>query len=332
SILAGIEGADNPNPEPLVGQPVLQVKLNSEALSRYGVKARDVFDFVEAIGGKEVSEVRLGQMRFPMAVRLPDRFLNNPDLLGTLLITAPDGQRLPLSRLAEIERVSGPLVINREWNRRRAVVTCNVVGRDLGGFVAEAKRRIDKELGADLQKLGYHVGWGGQFENLERATNTLMWIVPLALLLILFLVYTTYSNWPDSFRVLLGIPFATVGGVWALHLRGMPFSISAGVGFIALSGISVLAAMVMVSTIRQFRDAGIPVREATLKAALQRLRPILMTALTTGIGFIPMALNTGVGAEVQRPLATVVVGGVITSMLLTLFVLPTLYASFATRE
>ena len=326
SLLGGIRGAENPVVEPLVGQPVLQIKLDPEALSRYGIRAREVMDFVEAIGGKEVSEVRLGQMRFPLAVRLPDRFVLNPALVGTILITAPDGQRLPLSRLATIARVSGPMVINREWSRRRAVVTCNVVGRDLGGFVTEARQKIGEGLGPDLQKLGYFVDYGGQFENLERATRTLSYIVPLALLLIVFLVYTTYSNWPDVLRVLLGIPFATVGGVWALHLRGLPFSVSAGVGFIALSGISVLAAMVLVSTIRQHVDAGMALREATVTSALQRLRPVLMTALTTGIGFIPMALNTGVGAEVQRPLATVVIGGVITSTLLTLVVLPTLYA------
>jgi cobalt-zinc-cadmium resistance protein CzcA len=290
------------------------------------VKTREVLDYVEAVGGKRVSEVRQEESRFPLVVRLPDRFERNPELLSTLLITTRDGQRLPLSRLAGIRRVTDPVVVHREWSRRRAVVTCNVVGRDLGGFVDEARRRIEEELSPRLRELGYHVAYGGQFENLERAARTLAYVVPVALLLILILVYSTYGNWPDSLRVFTGVPFAAVGGIWALHLREMPFSISAGVGFIALSGISVLADMVMVSTIRQRMVEGLPLHRATLEAAVQRLRPVLMTAITTGVGFLPMAVNTDVGAEVQRPLATVVIGGVITSTLLTLFVLPTLYA------
>jgi cobalt-zinc-cadmium resistance protein CzcA len=327
TLLRGIRGAAGPAVEPLVGQPVLEVKLDSEALSRYGLQARDVLDFVEAAGGKQVGEVRVDQKRFPLAVRLPDRYTENPDLFGTLLIPAPDGQRLPLSKLAKVERASGPMVINREWGKRRAVVTTNVVDRDLGGFVAEAKRKIDAELREELRAAGCRVEYGGQYENLVRASGTLSYVVPLALLLILFLVYSTYGNIADSLRVFTGVPFAMVGGVLALLLRDMPFSISAGVGFIALSGVSVLADMVMVSTIRQFIDGGMPVREAALKAAEQRLRPVLMTALVASLGFIPMAVNTGVGAEVQRPLATVVIGGLVSSTLLTLFVLPTLYVA-----
>lgn len=326
TILSGITGAESPFVEPLVGLPVLEVKLDAEALSRYGIQAREVMDFVESLGGKELGEVRVGQKRFPLAVRLPTRFAENPESIKSLLIAAPDGQRLPLSRLAKIERVTNPVVINREWYQRRAVVTCNVTGRDLGGFVAEVRRKIDEELGAELKEAGYRVAYGGQFENLERASNTLAYVVPIALLLILILVYSTYGNWPDALRVFTGVPFAAVGGIWALYLRDLPFSISAGVGFIALSGISVLADMVMVSTIRKYVDSGMPRHEATLKAAVERLRPVLMTAITTGIGFIPMAVNTDVGAEVQRPLATVVIGGVFTSTILTLFVLPTLYS------
>ena len=326
AILASIQGAENPFVEPLVGLPVLEVELDSEALSRHGIRSREVMDFVEALGGKEVGEVRVGQRRFPLAIRLPNQFAENPESIQSLLITAPDGQTLPLSRLAKVHRVTNPVVINREWYERRAVVTCNVAGRDLGSFVAEAKRRIDEQLGAELKEAGYRVAYGGQFENLERASQTLAYVVPIALLLILILVYSTYGNWPDALRVFTGVPFAAVGGIWALYLRDLPFSISAGVGFIALSGISVLADMVMVSTIRKYVDAGLPRQEATLKAAVERLRPVLMTAITTGIGFIPMAVNTGVGAEVQRPLATVVIGGVFTSTVLTLLVLPTLYS------
>lgn len=331
-ILSSIRGADDLFVEPLVGQPVLQIKLDPEALSRYGVRARDVLDFVKALGGTRVSEVRVGQTRFPLSVRLPDRFVENPDRIGALLIPTPSGARLPLSKFAKIERVSGPLVINREWGRRRATVTCNVVGRDLGSFVAEAKRRVEAELGPELQQAGYEVGWGGQFENLERAMQTLSYVVPVVLVIILVLVYSTYGNVADSIRVFTGVPFAWVGGMWALYLRDMPFSVPAGVGFIALSGISVLADMVMVSTIRQFLDEGLSVREAAIRAALQRLRPVLMTSITTAIGFVPMALSQGVGSEVQRPLATVVIGGVISSTLLTLVVLPTFYVALRGRS
>jgi cobalt-zinc-cadmium resistance protein CzcA len=322
-ILRAIPGAASPFTEPLVGQPVLQVKLDPEALSRYNLRARDVLDVVEAAGGREAGEIREGQRRFPLAVRLPQRYVEDPELFGTILISAPDGQRLPLSRLASIARVSGPMVINRDWGKRRAVVTTNVTGRDLGGFVAEARRRIKAEFPND------RIEFGGQFENLERASARLAIIVPIALFLILILVYATYGNWRDSLRVFTGVPFALVGGILALWIRGMPFSVSAAVGFIALSGVSVLADMVMVSTIRQRIAEGMGVREAVLAAAEQRLRPVLMTALVASLGFLPMALNTGIGAEVQRPLATVVIGGLISSTLLTLFILPTLFAWIA---
>jgi heavy metal efflux system protein len=326
-VLAAIPGAAEPAAEPMAGQPVLQVKLDPEALSRYGLHARDVLDFVEAAGGMEVGEIRADQRRFPLAIRLPDRYVDNASLFSTLLVPAPDGQRLPLTALAKVERVSGPLVINREWGRRRAVVAANVVGRDLGSFVVEAQRKIDADLGKELREKGCRVEFGGQYENLVRASKTLSYVVPLALLLIFLLVYSTYGTVKDSLRVFTGVPFALVGGVLALYLRGMPFSISAGVGFIALAGVSVLADMVMVSTIRQMIDAGRPVREAVLAAAEQRLRPVLMTALVASLGFIPMAVNTGVGAEVQRPLATVVIGGLVSSTMLTLLVLPTLFAA-----
>ncbi|MBI2931958.1 MAG: efflux RND transporter permease subunit [Planctomycetes bacterium] len=325
SILGDVRGAEGVAAEPMVGQPVLQIRLDSEALSRYGLRARDVLDLVEAMGGKEVGEVRVDQRRFPLMVRLPERVVENPDLLGTLLVAAPEGQRLSLAKLARIERASGPMVINREWGRRRALVTANVKDRDLGSFVAEAERRIRAEFPED------RIEFGGQYENLVRASTTLSYVVPLAMLLILFLVYSTYGNLPDSLRVFTGVPFAMVGGVLALALRGMPFSVSAGIGFVALSGVSVLADMVMVSTIRQLIDAGMEVKAATLKAAELRLRPVLMTALVASLGFVPMAFNTGIGAEVQRPLATVVIGGLMSSTILTLFVLPTLYVALRGR-
>ncbi len=325
--LAAIPGASNPFVEPMVGQPVLEVNLKTDALSRHGLRARDVLDWVEALGGKDAGEVRVGDRRFPLAVRLPARYAENPELIQTLLIPAPDGQRLPLSSLADVVRTSGPMVVHREWGKRRALVTCNVAGRDLGGFVAEARRKVDEVLGADIGRGIDRIEFGGQFENLIRASKRLAIIVPAALALILLLLYSTYGNGVDCLRIFLGIPFAVLGGLWALHLRGLPFSISAGIGFVALSGVSVLDDMVMVSTIRQLMGEGMAAARATREAALRRLRPVMMTTLVAGLGFIPMALSTGVGAEVQRPLATVLVGGLVTGTLLTLLVLPALFVT-----
>ncbi|MCA9314249.1 MAG: efflux RND transporter permease subunit [Sandaracinus sp.] len=332
ALLRTVPGTAQPRIEPMVGQPLLQVSLDNEALSRYGLRARDVLEFVQAAGGLEAGEVRVGQTRFPLAVRLPERFTSNPALFGTLMIPAPGGARVPLSRVAKVVRSSGPLVINREWMKRRALVTTNVEDRDLGSYVSEIESRIESELGDEMRAKGCRVEFGGQYENLVRASQTLSYVVPLALLLIFFLVYSTYGTVSDSLRVFTGVPFAMVGGVLALHFREMPFSVSAGVGFIALSGVSVLADMVMVSTIRQHIARGDPVKRAVLAASVQRLRPVLMTALVASLGFVPMALNTGIGAEVQRPLATVVIGGLISSTLLTLFVLPTLYVALKGRR
>jgi cobalt-zinc-cadmium resistance protein CzcA len=330
--LSSIEGASNPFVEPMVGQPVLEVNLDAEALSRFGLRARDVLDWVEALGGRGVGEIRLEDKRFPLAVRLPERYLREPELLESLLIPAPDGQRLALSRVARVVRTTGPMVIHREWGKRRATVTCNIVGRDLGGFVSEARRKVEAAIGADVGKSIDHIEFGGQFENLLRASERLAWIVPAALGLILVLLWSTYGNAVDCARIFLSVPFAVLGGLWALHLRGMPFSISAGVGFIALSGVSVLDDMVMVSTIRQLIAEGRSVAAAAREAALRRLRPVLMTALVGSLGFIPMAVNTGVGAEVQRPLATVLIGGLVTGTLLTLLVLPTLFVALRSRR
>ncbi|MCC6741122.1 MAG: efflux RND transporter permease subunit [Planctomycetia bacterium] len=332
AVLARVPGAEEPQPERLTGQPVLEVRLDPEALSRHGLRAADVLDLVEAAGGRQAGEIRDGQRRFPLAVTLPDSVTATPETFQNLLVPTPAGSRLPLARLARVRRVSGPLVINREWGKRRAIVSVNVKGGDLGGFVREARRRIEAELGAELKSKGARVEFGGQYENLVRAAGTLAWVVPLALLLILVLVGATYGNLPDSLRVFTGVPFAAAGGVLALHVCGLPFSVSAAVGFVALSGVSVLADMVMVSRIRQLAEEGLAVKDAALEAAQQRLRPVLMTALVAGLGFLPMAASTGVGAEVQRPLATVVIGGLFTSTLLTLFVLPTLYVALRGRR
>lgn len=247
--------------------------------------------------------------------------------LAGILVTAANGDQVPLASLTRIRPDEGPATINREWGKRRIVVQANVRDRDVGSFVAEAQERVR----AVALPEGWYIRFGGQFEHLEAASERLMVVVPVALLLIFVLLFITYGRVLDAARVFTGVPFAAVGGVVALWLRDIPFSISAGVGFVALSGVAVLGDMVLVSTIRQLLDEGRPLDAAVRDAAERRLRPVIMTALVAALGFLPMALNTGVGAEVQRPLATVVIGGVISSTLLTLVVLPALYMMMARR-
>jgi cobalt-zinc-cadmium resistance protein CzcA len=286
-------------------------------LARHGIAAKDVLDIVEALGGRRVGEVVEDQLRFPLVVRLPEALRGSPDAVASVWVPDASGARIPLSHLADVRVVEGPSTITREWGQRRITVQCNVRGRDVGSFVEEARRRIAAEV--SLPSPRYRVDFGGQFENLERARLRLLVVVPLTLGLILSLLYATYGRILDAVRVFTGVPFAAVGGVLALWLRDMPFSISAAVGFIALSGVSVLGDMVLVSRVRQLRERGLGLREAVEEAAL-------------GLGFLPMALSTGMGAEVQRPLATVLIGGVATSTILTLLVLPVLYVRLGSRR
>ncbi|HET9233696.1 MAG TPA: efflux RND transporter permease subunit, partial [Candidatus Eisenbacteria bacterium] len=308
--------------EQLTGQPVLEIEVDREAIARHGIPVRDVLDAVEMLGNRKVGTLQEGDRRFPIAMRLDDRYRTDEDAIGRILVSSVAGDRIPLSRLTTIRRTEGPATISREWSKRRIVVQANVRGRDVGSFVSEIRDRIAENV--ELPP-GYYVRFGGQFEHLKRAETRLSIVVPIALATILGLLYLTFRSASDAIRVFSGVPLAAVGGILALLLRGLPFSISAAVGFIALSGVSVLNALVLVSTYRQLRTEGRDVEDALTQAADQRLRPVLMTALVASLGFVPMALNTGIGAEVQRPLATVVVGGVISSTLLTLFVLPALY-------
>jgi cobalt-zinc-cadmium resistance protein CzcA len=324
-LLRSIPGAQDVVTEQVTGAPTVRVEVDREAAGRHGIPAREILAYVEALAGIPAGELREAERRVPIAVRLDDTHRLDAEALGRVLVTTHGGAQLPLSALTRVRSLEGPAVVNREWGKRRIVVQANVRGRDVGSFVAEARARIDAEV--DLPPGGF-VRYGGQFEHLADATERLMLVVPGALLLILVLLYFTYGRLVDAARVFTGVPFAVVGGVVALWARGIPFSISAGVGFVALSGVSVLGDMVLVSTIRQNLDAGRPLREAVLEAADQRLRPVLMTALVAGLGFVPMALNTGLGAEVQRPLATVVIGGIASSTMLTLIVLPVLYLVF----
>ncbi|MBI4517751.1 MAG: efflux RND transporter permease subunit [Deltaproteobacteria bacterium] len=321
-VLLDIPGAADVAGEQITGQPVLRVSVDPDAIARFGVPARHVLNLVETVGGKRVGEIREGQRRFPLAVRLPNRQRTDADALAATLIPTQLGPILPLKSVARITRTEGPATIQREWGRRRITVQCNVRGRDIRGFVVEAQRRI----AADVKlPVGYTINWGGQFENLERANRRLMFVVPLTLGLIFTLLYVSLGSLRDVLIVATGIPLGAVGGVAALAWRGMPFTVSAAIGFIALSGVAILNGLVLVTFIKQRLQAGTPLEAAVRGGCRLRLRPVLMTALVAAAGFIPMAVNTGVGAEVQRPLATVVIGGIVSNTLLTLLVLPALY-------
>ena len=324
--IQSIRGAEDVKVEQVTGQPVLQIRVKQDEIARYGIAASTIMNLVRALGTHHVGEVYEGQLRFPLVIRLPEKARADPDAIRQILVATPAGERIPLSRLATIEKVVGPNTIKRDWYQRRITIEANVRDRDLGGFVAEAQRVVAQKVQMPVGR--YHIEWGGQFEHLKRAQTRLMIVVPIALLLILSLLYMTYRNWIDSLRVFTGVPFAWIGGILALWIRDMPFSVSAGVGFIALSGVAVLDDMLLVSTIRQLRRMGRTLDEAVEEAAMTRLRPILMTTLVASLGFVPMAFSTGMGAEVQRPLATVVIGGVCSAMIMSLLVLRVLYVVF----
>jgi len=325
-VLASVRGAVETKAETTTGLPQIRVIADRTAIARYGLNVEDVNDLVESIfAGKKAGEVFEGEQRFDLVLRLNENASQTIESVKNLLVMAPNGSRVPLAEVADVALVEGPAQISRDDTRRRIVVSTNVRNRDIASFVDEAKERIEKDVQLPP---GYFLKWGGEFQNLERATNRLLIVVPIALFLIFVLLFTTFNSARQALLIYTGIPFAIVGGVLALALRGMPFSISAGVGFIALFGVAVLNGVVMVSYINKLRDEGRSLADAVREGAETRLRPVLMTALVASLGFIPMAIATSAGAEVQRPLATVVIGGLITSTLLTLLILPTLYGWF----
>jgi cobalt-zinc-cadmium resistance protein CzcA len=322
-IIAAVPGAADVKLEVLDGLPMLNVLPRRERLARYGLDIADVQEVVAtAIGGKEAGEVFEGDRRFPLVLRLAERHRGNPEILAQLPIPLPDGGYLPLREVAELNFDPGPNQINRENGKRRVVISANVRGRDLGSFIADLRGRLDGRLRLPT---GYWIDYGGSFEQLTRASQRLKLVVPLALAAIVLLLYLALRSWRNTAVVFSGVPLALSGGVLALWLRDMPLSITAGVGFIALSGIAVLNGLVMVSFIEKLRGEGHALDEALLQGALARLRPVLMTALVAALGFVPMAFNTGIGSEVQRPLATVVIGGIVSATVLTLLALPALY-------
>ena len=336
-VLQAIPGAADVKVEQTTGLPMLTVRLDRESLARYGLPAADVQELIStALGGTTVGQIYEGDRRFDLVVRLPENLRTDLAYLHDLPVPLPPSEAgpatstlqrslvrtVPLREVAQIEIAPGPNQISRENGKRRVVVTANVRGRDLGGFVTEAQSRVTSAVTVPA---GYWLEYGGTFEQLLSATKRLQIVVPVALVLIFGLLFMSFGNVKDALLVFTGVPLALTGGVTALWIREIPLSISAGVGFIALSGVAVLNGLVMLSCIRALRDAGQPLDAAIEEGCLTRLRPVLMTALVASLGFVPMALATGAGAEVQRPLATVVIGGIISSTLLTLVVLPALY-------
>jgi cobalt-zinc-cadmium resistance protein CzcA len=334
-VVQGIRGAADVKAEQTTGLPVLRIRVDRKAAARYGINADDLLQVVESIGGMPAGIVQEGQKRFVLQVKFGSEVRADLNRVRDLRVPAPPaspgGPRrlIPLSQVAQITIEEGPAQISRENISRRISVEANVRGRDLGSFVAEARDAVERSV--DLPQ-GWTVEWGGQFENLQSASQRLMLHVPLALLLIFVLLYTTFGSARLATLIYLNVPLAVTGGVLALLIRGYPFSISAGVGFIALFGVAVLNGVVLVSYIVAGRQSGMAAKDAARQGALVRLRPVLMTALVASFGFVPMALATSAGAEVQRPLATVVIGGLVSSTLLTLLVLPTVYEWFADRR
>jgi cobalt-zinc-cadmium resistance protein CzcA len=309
--------------EQVAGHVYLTVELDRQKIARFGLNVSDVQEIIEiAVGGKEATEVLEGDRRVAVIVRFPEDKRNSIAAIGAILIPAPNGTTVPLSQLANISLQDGPVQISRENTKRRVVVECNVKNRDIGGFVAEAQAKIKVKIQLPP---GYLVSWGGAFENQQRAMKRLMIIVPVAIGLIFFLLFSVFDSFKQAFIVILNLPFALIGGIAALFISGLYLSVPASVGFIALFGVAVLNGIVLVSFINQLRKEGIMTEIAVVKACSYRLRPVLMTALVTMLGLVPLLFATGVGSEVQRPLAVVVIGGLFSSTALTLFVLPAIY-------
>lgn len=327
-VIKEIPGAVDVKADYQANLTTLTILPRQEALARYGVNAQKVLDVVSAIGGNEVGQIFEGKSRFPILVRLPEDWRGDVARIAQLPVSEAGGKPIPLGELAEIRLEETPPSVEHEANRRRTYIATNVRGRDVASFVSEARAAVQAQV--DFPR-GYEVRWGGDFENLQSASLRLMLITPVVLLLIFLLLHSTFGSSRLALLIFLAVPMAASGGIFALALRGMPFSISAGVGFIALFGVAVLNGLVWVSAAEQLRLTGMPIREATLETAVSRLRPVLMTALVASLGFLPMALSHGDGAEMQRPLATVVIGGLITATLLTTLVVPAIYPAFVPK-
>jgi cobalt-zinc-cadmium resistance protein CzcA len=308
--------------------PTLKIQPRPRHLARYGVSAAEVMDVVTALGGYPVGNVFEGRARYPILVRFPEAWRADIDSLRQIPVAMEGDQPVPLGAVADITLEETPPGIEHEAGRRRTFIQANVRNRDVASFVSDARAAVSQQVALPA---GYTLRWGGDFENLQSASYRLILITPLVLLLIWLLLFTTFKSMRLAVLIFVAVPTAATGGVVALAMRGMPFSISAGVGFIALFGVAVLNGLVWVSGAEGLRATGLDVKEAAFKTANTRIRPVLMTALVASLGFLPMALSTSAGAEIQRPLATVVIGGLVTSTLLTALVVPAVYPWFVPR-
>ncbi len=325
SVVSRIPGAADVKLEQTGGLPYMRVRIRRDELARYGINASQVLDVIRTMGGMELGQVFEGQRRFDLQARFAPSSRRDEESIRNIQVSDPRGRSIPIAQLADIVVEEGPTRISRDNIHRRIAVEANVRGRDLGGFVADIQSALQQQIKLPA---GYYLTYGGQFENLQRASARLLIVVPLALFLIFVLLFTTFNAVKPALLIYFNIPIAASGGVVALFLRGMAFSISAGVGFIALFGVAVMNGLVLLAHIDELRRAGLSVREATIRGSMEKMRAMITAPLVAGLGFVPMALSTTAGAEVQRPLATVVIGGLITSTALTLFVLPALYRWF----
>ena len=325
-VLAGMQGANDLRIEQVTGQNYLTLNIDRDAIARYGLNVEDVNNVIEiANGGREATQVYEGERRFPLVLRYPSVYRESPATFENIIIKSPGGALIPLKDIANIELVDGPSQISRESGKRRLVVGVNVQDRDLGGFVAEAQKKISQNVSIPA---GYTLDWGGQFENMQRAMARLMIIIPITIAAIFFLLFILFNSLRMASLIILVLPFASIGGVFGLLISGEYLSVPAAVGFINLWGIAVLNGVVLVSFIRQLRDDGYPTREAVLEGCEHRFRPVMMTASVALLALIPMLFSTGPGSEVTRPLAVVVISGLVSSTALTLLVLPVLYPLF----
>jgi len=323
------KGASDVQKDQVSGTPQLRIGINRQAIARYGINVEDVQSVIRtAVGGEQAGQIFEDIRRFDITVRFLPEARGSAAAIREIVITAPGGEKIPLGQLAVIEEIVGPRQITRENNQRFITVQCNVRGRDIGTFVAEAQKNIETNV---VLPPGYLVQWGGQFELQQQANARLALVVPVTLLAVFILLFANFNSLGNALLIILNIPLALVGGIAALWLTGQNLSVPASVGFIALFGIALLNGMVLISCINQLVLDGISIDQASIQGACLRLRPVLMTAITTALGLIPLLFSSGTGSEVQRPLATVVIGGLITSTILTLLVLPALYKWFAVR-
>ncbi|OGX26287.1 MAG: cytochrome-c peroxidase [Omnitrophica WOR_2 bacterium RIFCSPHIGHO2_02_FULL_48_11] len=329
-IVSKVKGVEDLRVEQVSGQSYVEININRRQIARYGINVADVQEIIEtAIGGKAATQVFEGEKRFDVLLRFPEDKRNSIETIGNILVNSPGGAKVPLSQLAEVKLVEGPVQISRDNSKRRIVIECNVKGRDIGGFVTESQARLKEKLKLPA---GYYITWGGAFENQQRAMKRLMIIVPITIALIFFLLYLAFNSIKQAVLIIINLPFALIGGIVALFISRMYLSVPASVGFIALFGVAVLNGVVLVSYINQLRREGMALNEAITNGCERRLRPVLMTAAVAILGLVPILFATGPGSEVQKPLAVVVIGGLMTSTLLTLLVLPVLYGWFEKEE